>query len=111
MNAHAVANGPKNGHAHATANANAVAQCPRLTRNAPMYVSARFAGRKANMRKLRETTYDDLRLIERAIESLRWAKTDAVEASCPALAKKIASALKSADGALRHADRAMRYRK
>jgi hypothetical protein len=47
--------------------------------------------------------------LERCIETLKTARTQCRAADCPALQKKIHSAIKSAEGARRHLDRRIRH--
>jgi hypothetical protein len=54
--------------------------------------------------KIRPANQAHARHLASAIDSLVAAKCHAVLAGCPSLAKKIRSALKSADGARRHLD-------
>lgn len=58
-------------------------------------------------RKLRTTTEEDRGHIERAIAHLRAARADLRDAGCKAAANYVQRALKSAEGAERHALRAV----
>lgn len=55
--------------------------------------------------KLRKANHTDRLLLSGMIDHLKIARRAAMEAGCPNVAKKIKSALASADGAKRHLER------